>query len=85
MCVDGIVLVVGQVGESGVDAVPMFAALLHTCIVRGILAASRNQFRELVRFIDEHEILPAMMWCSSWLRQRAHTDASRKRNTLLKF
>ncbi|KAJ5926832.1 hypothetical protein N7516_008605 [Penicillium verrucosum] len=38
----------------------MFAALLHTCIVRGILAASRNQFRELVRFIDEHEIVPAV-------------------------
>ncbi|KAJ5685572.1 hypothetical protein N7536_008191 [Penicillium majusculum] len=57
--VDGIVLVVGQVGESSVDAVPIFAALLHTCIVRGILAASRNQFRELVRFIDEHEIVPA--------------------------
>ncbi|KAJ9482660.1 hypothetical protein VN97_g10772 [Penicillium thymicola] len=58
--VDGIVLVVGQVGESSVNAVPMFAALLHTCIVRGILAASRNQFRELVRFIDEYEIVPAV-------------------------
>ncbi|KAJ5382826.1 hypothetical protein N7517_000737 [Penicillium concentricum] len=58
--VDGIVLVIGQVGESTVDAVPMFAALLHTCIVRGILAGSRHQFRELVRFIDDHKIVPAV-------------------------
>ncbi|KAJ5436504.1 hypothetical protein N7445_007389 [Penicillium cf. griseofulvum] len=58
--VDGIVLVIGQVGESTVDIVPMFAALLHTCIVRGILASSRNQFVELVRFVDDHKIVPAV-------------------------
>ncbi|KAJ5827157.1 Polyketide synthase enoylreductase [Penicillium robsamsonii] len=58
--VNGIVLAIGQVGESTVDDVFMFAALLHTCIVRGILAGSRNQFRELVRFIDDHKIVPAV-------------------------
>jgi D-arabinose 1-dehydrogenase-like Zn-dependent alcohol dehydrogenase len=57
--VDGIILVVGGVGET-TEAVPMSAALLHSCIIRGILAASRNQFRELVRFIDEKGILPAV-------------------------
>ncbi|KAL2812336.1 hypothetical protein BDW59DRAFT_41639 [Aspergillus cavernicola] len=57
--VDGIVLVVGQVGDKA-EPVPLFAALMHTCIVRGILSSSRNQFREVVRFIDEKEIVPAI-------------------------
>ncbi|KAJ6112045.1 hypothetical protein N7523_008106 [Penicillium sp. IBT 18751x] len=59
VCVDGIVLVVGGVGENK-EAVPMFAALMHTCIVRGFLAGSRNQFRDLVRFIDDKQIVPAV-------------------------
>lgn len=57
--VDGIVLVVGGVGET-TEVVPMFAALMHTCIVRGILAGSRTQFRELVHFIDDKKIVPAV-------------------------
>ncbi|OOG00433.1 hypothetical protein ASPCADRAFT_37713 [Aspergillus carbonarius ITEM 5010] len=56
--VDGIVLVVGMVGENTAP-VPLFNALLHTCIVRGLLAGSRSQFREVVRFIDEKGIVPA--------------------------
>ncbi|KAJ5120033.1 hypothetical protein N7448_010702 [Penicillium atrosanguineum] len=59
VCVDGIVLVVGGVGET-MEVVPMFAALMHTCIVRGILAGSRNQFRDLIRFIDNKKIVPAV-------------------------
>ncbi|PWY94395.1 NAD(P)-binding protein [Aspergillus sclerotioniger CBS 115572] len=55
--VDGIVLVVGMVGEDTAP-VPLYTALLHTCIVRGLLAGSRNQFREVVRFIDEKGIVP---------------------------
>jgi NADPH:quinone reductase-like Zn-dependent oxidoreductase len=57
--VDGIIVVIGGVGST-TEVVPLFAALLHTCIIRGILAASRNQFRELVEFIDEKKILPAV-------------------------
>ncbi|KAF9892984.1 hypothetical protein FE257_012395 [Aspergillus nanangensis] len=56
--VDGVVVVVGHLGESTVGDVPMMGALLHTCIVRGVLAASRRQFRELVSFIDERGIVP---------------------------
>lgn len=59
VCVDGIVLVVGGVGDT-IEVVPMFAALMHTCIVRGILAGSRNQFRDLIRFIDDKKIVPAV-------------------------
>ncbi|KAJ9156594.1 Polyketide synthase, enoylreductase [Pleurostoma richardsiae] len=57
--VDGVVMVVGGVGETA-DPVPLFAALLHTCIVRGVLGGSRRQFKELVRFIDEKKIKPAI-------------------------
>lgn len=58
--VDGIVLVVGGVGKDDADVVPMISALIHTCIVRGILASSRSQFRELVQFIEEKRIIPAV-------------------------
>ncbi|KAH6880379.1 hypothetical protein B0T10DRAFT_581660 [Thelonectria olida] len=57
--VDGVLLVVGGVGED-VEPVPLFAALFHTCIVRGLLGGSRGQFCELVRFIDEKGIKPAI-------------------------
>ncbi|CAH0046142.1 unnamed protein product [Clonostachys solani] len=57
--VDGLVQVVGGVGANA-DAVPLFAVLLHTCLVRGILAGSRTQLKEAVRFIDEKRIVPAV-------------------------
>lgn len=57
--VDGVVLFVGGVGGDA-EPVPLFAAIMHTCIVRGILGGSRAQFKELVRFIDEKGIEPAV-------------------------
>jgi NADPH:quinone reductase-like Zn-dependent oxidoreductase len=56
---NGVLLPVGQVGDN-TKSVPMSAALLPTCIVRGILAGSRNQLREVIRFIDEKKIFPAI-------------------------
>lgn len=56
---DGIVTVVGGVGGNA-EAVPLFAVLMHTCIVRGILGGSQNQFKQLVRFIDEKQITPVV-------------------------
>lgn len=57
--VDGVVLVLGGVGGDA-QPVPMFGALMHTCIVRGLLAGSRSQFRDMVRYIDEKGIVPAV-------------------------
>jgi NADPH:quinone reductase-like Zn-dependent oxidoreductase len=57
--VDGVLMVVGGVGEDA-EPVPLFLALVHTCIVRGILGGTRAQFREVVRFIDEKGIKPAI-------------------------
>ncbi|KAJ0426696.1 hypothetical protein BJY00DRAFT_297704 [Aspergillus carlsbadensis] len=57
--VDGIVLVIGHVGDDA-PPVPAGSALLHTCVIRGIIAGSRNQLRDAVRFIDEKTIVPAI-------------------------
>lgn len=34
--------------------------MLNTCIVRGILAGTRTQFREMIRFIDEKKTVPVI-------------------------
>lgn len=57
--VDGTVATVGQVGGVG-EAVPLSAAFMRTCTVRGVLAGSRAQLQELVRFVDEKDIKPAV-------------------------
>lgn len=57
---DGLVMIIGGVGDPKAEPVPLFAALLHTCIVRGILGGTRAQFYELVKYIDEKGIQPAV-------------------------
>jgi len=56
---DGQVLPLGQVGRTA-ENVPMYMALLHTCIVRGFLGGNRTQLKEVIRFIDEKKISPAV-------------------------
>lgn len=56
---NGVVLIIGGVGSAS-EAVPMLSALLQTCIIRGILAGSRTQLKEVVRFIDDKGINPAV-------------------------
>ncbi|CEL05024.1 hypothetical protein ASPCAL06146 [Aspergillus calidoustus] len=57
--VDGIVLVIGFVGDDS-PPVSVLSALIHTCVIRGLLGGSRNQLRDAVRFIDEKKIVPAI-------------------------
>ncbi|KAH8172481.1 zinc-binding dehydrogenase domain-containing protein [Sarocladium implicatum] len=57
--VDGLVTVIGGVGSQD-QPVPLFATLIHTCIVRGIISGSKAQYKELVRFIDEKKIVPVI-------------------------
>ncbi|KAL6884416.1 NAD(P)-binding protein [Trichoderma evansii] len=56
---DGIVSMVGQVADDA-DLVSLFAVFMHTCIVRASLTGSRSQFQELVRYINEKGIVPAV-------------------------
>jgi NADPH:quinone reductase-like Zn-dependent oxidoreductase len=57
--VDGLVLVVGGIGADA-EPVQLFSVLLHTCMVRGILGGSRNHLKQVVKFIDEKSIVPAV-------------------------
>ncbi|OIW31261.1 putative alcohol dehydrogenase [Coniochaeta ligniaria NRRL 30616] len=57
--VDGTVVLGGAVGSIS-EPVPMFEAFMHTCWVRGILLGSRNQLKQVVRYIDEKGIQPAV-------------------------
>ncbi|KAI1421933.1 putative zinc-containing alcohol dehydrogenase [Xylaria sp. FL1777] len=57
---NGLLLIVGGVGDMTAEPVPLFPTLLHGCVVRGILGASRAQFHELVKYIDEKGIQPAV-------------------------
>ncbi|KAI0502851.1 putative alcohol dehydrogenase [Xylaria bambusicola] len=57
---DGLLMVIGGVGDSKAEPVPLLAALIHTCIVRGILGGTRTQFYDLVKFIDEKDIKPTV-------------------------
>lgn len=57
--VDGIVVLGGAVGGK-TQPVLLFEAFMHTCWVRGILLGSRNQLKQVVRYIDEKGIQPAV-------------------------
>lgn len=57
---DGMLLPVGGLGDAGARPVPLMMALVHSCIVRGILGGTRNQLRQVVKFIEEKGIVPAV-------------------------
>jgi NADPH:quinone reductase-like Zn-dependent oxidoreductase len=57
--VDGTVVLAGQVGAKS-EPVPMSEAFMHTCWVRGMLLGSRNQLKQVVRYIDQKRIQPAV-------------------------
>ncbi|KAI0173519.1 putative alcohol dehydrogenase [Hypoxylon sp. FL1284] len=56
---DGIITLVGVVGDE-VQPVPMFGAFAKTCVVRGVLAGSRDQLNDVIRFVDEKGVKPAL-------------------------
>lgn len=57
---EGVVTLVGAVGDASAEPVPMFAAFFHTCIVRGLIGASRTQMKEVVQFVEEKNIQPVV-------------------------
>lgn len=57
--VDGTIVLGGAVGGRS-EPVPLFEAFMHTCWVRGILLGSRNQLKQVTRYIDEKDIKPAV-------------------------
>ncbi|KAK3618411.1 hypothetical protein LTR22_026389 [Elasticomyces elasticus] len=57
---DGVVTTIGLVGGPTEKQVPIMAASHHACIVRGIVAGTRQQMRELVTFVDKVGLKPAL-------------------------
>ncbi|KAI3580091.1 hypothetical protein IWW34DRAFT_694662 [Fusarium oxysporum f. sp. albedinis] len=53
----GSIQVVGAVAQD-TQVVPMMGALMFTCTIRGFLMGSQNQYKELMRYIDEKKLKP---------------------------
>jgi NADPH:quinone reductase-like Zn-dependent oxidoreductase len=78
---DGIIALTGLLSMSN-QPVGMLQALIYGCTVRGILLGSKQQFREMVRFVEEknlHPILDFRTWDLSearraydWLDSQKH-------------
>ncbi|KXH34758.1 zinc-containing alcohol dehydrogenase [Colletotrichum simmondsii] len=56
---NGVVVSAGLVGGKA-EVVPMLAALMRPCIVRGVVLGSRAQFRDMVRFLEEKNVKPVI-------------------------
>ncbi|KAK4548305.1 hypothetical protein LTR36_010175 [Oleoguttula mirabilis] len=56
---DGIVVAAGLIGGSA-EPVPMMAALFNHCTVRGIIAGTRAQFDDMVKFVEAKNVKPAL-------------------------
>lgn len=57
---DGIVLAAGFSGGQA-PPVPLLSVLMpHGCMVRGLFLGTRNQFKDMVRFVEEKGVVPAV-------------------------
>lgn len=57
---DGIVSIIGLIGGPTDKQVPMMAASLNSCIVRGFVAGTLQQMTDFVSFVDEKGFKPAL-------------------------
>lgn len=58
VAVNGTVSLTGVLGEAGEEKADIMDALWRVCSVRGIILGTREQFEEMVRFIEEHDVKP---------------------------
>ena len=57
---DGVIAPIGLIGGPTEKQVPMLAAAHNACIVRGIVVGTRLQFKDLVKFVEEKDLKPAL-------------------------
>jgi NADPH:quinone reductase-like Zn-dependent oxidoreductase len=57
---DGLVIAAGLVAGPTTDRPSLLNALMHMCIIRGVLLGSRNMFKDMNRFIEDHDIKMAI-------------------------
>ena len=53
---DGVVAATGLLGSSDGRDVLLIEALWNVCTVRGVLLGTREQFHDMVRFIEDHDV-----------------------------
>lgn len=57
----GLITVAGMVGGAGGRQVPdVMSALWKLCVLRGIYLGSRSMFKEMVQFLEQKEVRPAL-------------------------
>jgi NADPH:quinone reductase-like Zn-dependent oxidoreductase len=57
---DGLVIAAGLVAGPTTERPSLLDALMHVCIIRGVLLGSRNMFKDMNRFIEDHNIKMAI-------------------------
>lgn len=57
--VEGVVVSAGFVGGEA-KPVPLTATVLYVCTARGVILGSKRQLKDMVRFIDEKGVVPAV-------------------------
>ncbi|KAK5113410.1 hypothetical protein LTR62_003510 [Meristemomyces frigidus] len=55
---DGLVVCAGVLGKADAEMVPMMSALWRTCVIRGLLLGTRQQFLSMNKFIEEKDVRP---------------------------
>jgi D-arabinose 1-dehydrogenase-like Zn-dependent alcohol dehydrogenase len=55
---EGVISIIGFLGQG--EQLGMLEALMHGCIIRGILVGSRMQFEDMNRAIDANKIKPVV-------------------------
>ncbi|KAK7938082.1 uncharacterized protein PG986_014950 [Apiospora aurea] len=59
---DGVITVVGMIGDSTTNEIPpdAMSALYRICVYRGVLLGTRNMFKDMVQFFQDKKIEPAV-------------------------
>jgi NADPH:quinone reductase-like Zn-dependent oxidoreductase len=57
---NGVMTVIGMIGEADAEPTPMMAVLFVACVVRGILLGSRAMMRSMVKFVEDNKIKLAL-------------------------
>ncbi|KAK8022162.1 zinc-containing alcohol dehydrogenase [Apiospora rasikravindrae] len=59
---DGVITVVGMIGDSTINEIPpdAMSALYRICVYRGVLLGTRNMFKDMVQFFHDKKIDPVV-------------------------
>lgn len=62
LCLHGLITVTGMIGGPGdaAKAPDVMSALWRVCVFRGIYLGSRDMFKDMVKFLEEKKVKPAV-------------------------